>query len=220
MRSDRETEKTKQHMSGVQSLSHPHGRRPGVVGQHVEDPGLPLVDDGERLAALALAGVASGPVRRVEAQLHGEVAHELHGLSGRGASLQRQSRQLVGLDAGQAAGGGGGGPEARRARALADRHLVLVHDAVAGFEQCVRMFDLQSAVKRAVMINDSELVACDLRNITDNWRLLPPCMNLFLCSFKIVWMPSCSSIVANCRRVFTPVSAMMQVMIVKSKAQF
>lgn len=73
------------------SLSHPHGAGSRVIGGDVEHPRFFRIDHSESFPTLAFGVVPATPVARIEPVLHGQVTHQLDGLSRRSGSFQGNS---------------------------------------------------------------------------------------------------------------------------------
>jgi hypothetical protein len=70
------------------SLSNPNSAGSGVIRGNMEDPGLIFVDHGKGFTSLSTGLITTNPLSRVVTQLHGQVSHELNGLSRLLCSLQ------------------------------------------------------------------------------------------------------------------------------------
>jgi hypothetical protein len=109
-------------------------------------PHLLGVGHGERLATLVLDCLSA-----VEAVLHRQVAHHLDGAPRSRAALQRNHGQRGHLEEGTLApyarAGQGVAAEASGARGLADRDLLVVHDAEERLEGAERVLHLRDVAQ-------------------------------------------------------------------------
>ena len=162
------------YMVRLQALRSPDSRGAGVVSEHVEHPGLVLVNYGERLASLAGGAISATPIGGIETQLSGEVSHHLDGLASAGGALQSDLGHLSHLNSSHTASSHRNSPEPGSTSTLSDGHLVLIHDGIATFEKSKRM--------------------SDLGDVTTYGRFGTPCRLLLFITLKVIRMPSGSTI--------------------------
>mmetsp|Transcript_36871 Transcript_36871/g.95613 ORF Transcript_36871/g.95613 Transcript_36871/m.95613 type:complete len:256 (-) Transcript_36871:343-1110(-) len=154
-------------------------RRPngaGIVGagENVEQPHLVGVGDSGRLSAQKVQrrrGVAA--VFGVEAVLLRESAHSLHGAACGVAALERHLCELRDPEHAVAVGQVVAPPNGLSSdRALGDRHLFLVHDAIVAVPVCIRLPHLRDEARRLRQLLTVQRLVVIAAAVSDNPRVL------------------------------------------------